>query len=368
MKTLRQLGALLATVAFCMGQTTAPAGPGVTEEEWGKTADGVAVMRYTLRNSHGMTLRVMSLGATITSLEVPDAQGKLANVVLGADTLQRYLRGLPTAGPVQGRVANRIANATFDLDGTTYKLNANNGPHTLHGGRKGFAAVVWDAQILPGPAPSVRFTYRSKDGDENFPGNLTAIVTYSLTDKDELLLDYTATTDKTTLVNLTNHAFFNLSGAGSGDILNHRLWIDADKYTLADAALIPTGEIAPVKGTPLDFTAGKDDLAKAFTIGARLADLKPMTTYDHNFALNPAPADQPVRLVARLSDPPSGRTMEVRTDQPGLQLYTGDNRHPGLCLETQHFPDAIHHPNFPSIVLKPGDTFRSQTIYSFSAK
>ena len=219
MKTLRQLGALLAALAFCMGQTIAPAGPGVTEEEWGKTADGVAVMRYTLRNSHGMTLRVMSLGATITSLEVPDAQGKLANVVLGADTLQRYLRGLPTAGPVQGRVANRIANATFDLDGTTYKLNANNGPHTLHGGRKGFAAVVWDAQILPGPAPSVRFTYRSKDGDENFPGNLTAIVTYSLTDKDELLLDYTATTDKTTLVNLTNHAFFNLSGAGSGDIL-----------------------------------------------------------------------------------------------------------------------------------------------------
>jgi aldose 1-epimerase len=355
-------------MALCVGQTTAPDTRGVTREEWGKTADGIPVQRFTLRNSHGMVLRVMSLGATITSLEVPDKNGTLANLVLGADNLQRYLRGLPTAGPVQGRVANRIANATFDLDGQTYKLNANNGPHTLHGGRKGFAAVVWEAEGLNNSAPSVRFTYHSKDGEEGFPGNLTAVVTYSLTGKDEVVLDYTATSDKTTLVNLTNHAFFNLSGAGSGDILNHHLWVDADQYTVADATLIPTGEIAPVKGTPLDFTAGKEDPAAAFTIAARLPGLKPMNTYDHNFVLNPAPADEPFRLVARLFDPKSGRQMEVRTDQPGLQLYTGDNRHPGLCLETQHFPDAIHHASFPSIVLKPGDTFHSQTIYTFSAK
>jgi aldose 1-epimerase len=371
MPIAKTAAALLLSVATLAARaqpaTTSPAPPAptVTSEDWGKTADGQTVQRFTLKNAHGMTLRVMTYGATITALDVPDAKGNLANVVLGADTFARYQRGLATAGPIEGRVANRIANASFDLDGHTYRLNANNGPHTLHGGRKGFNAVNWQGEILPPPpdvhAASVRFTYHSQDGEEGFPGNLTATVTYTLTDDNRLLLAYTATTDKPTPVNLTSHAFFNLGGAGSGAILKHVLWIDADRYTPTDAALIPTGEIAPVKGTPLDFTTPT-------AIGARLDALKPMTTYDNSFVLNPAPAGQPLRLVARLTDPASGRTMEVRTDQPGLQLYTGDARHPGLCLETQHFPDAVHHPNFPNTILRPGETFTSTTIYSFSAK
>jgi aldose 1-epimerase len=339
---------------------TAPA-RGVTSEDWGKTADGQTVQRFTLKNAHGMTLRVITYGATITSLEVPDARGNLANVVLGADTFARYQRGLATAGPVEGRVANRIANAAFDLDGHTYKLNANNGPHTLHGGRKGFAAVNWDAAVPPAPfgGATVVFTYKSKDGEESFPGNLTATVAYTLTETNELRVTYAATTDKPTPVNLTSHAFFNLSGAGSGDILRHELWIDADRYTPTDATLIPTGALAPVNGTPLDFTTPT-------AVGARLDALKPMITYDHNFVLNSG--GKSLALAARLTDPASGRTMEIRTDQPGLQLYTGDARHPGLCLEPQHFPDAVHHPNFPNTILRPGETFTSTTIYAFSTK
>jgi aldose 1-epimerase len=366
---------LLSMAAAGRAQSMPAQAPAASAEVWGKTNDGQTVQRFTLTNHHGMTVRVMSLGATITELSVPDAKGQAANVVLGADTFERYRRGYPTPAAVQGRVANRIANATFDLDGTTYTLNANNGPHTLHGGKKGFAAVVWSGEILP-PLPdstsaAVRFTYHSKDGEEHFPGNLTATVTYTLTEKSELLLQYEATTDKATPVNLTNHAYFNLGGAGSGNILGHRLWVDADRYTPADATLIPTGELAPVKGTPLDFTAGRDDPSQAMTIGSRLADLKPMNTYDHNFALNPpivVDGKAGARLVARLSDPASGRVMEIRTDQPGLQLYTGDNRHSGMALETQHFPDAVHHPSFPSIILRPGETYATTTIYSFSAK
>ncbi len=346
-------------------------GPTASVETWGKTSDGETVQRFTLKNSHGMVLRVMSVGATITELSVPDAKGQVANVVLGADTFERYQRGYPTPAAIQGRVANRIANATFDLDGQTYKLFANNGPHTLHGGKKGFAAVVWEGEILP-PAPgatttaAVRFTYHSKDGEEHFPGNLTPSVTYTLTADDRLMLTYAATTDKATPVNLTSHAYFNLGGAGSGDILGEQLWIDADRFTPADATLIPTGALAPVKGTPLDFTEGKEDPAQAHTIGSRLAELKPMRTYDHNFVLNSG--GKSLALAARLHDPKSGRTLEVLTDQPGLQLYTGDNRHPGLCLEPQHFPDAVHEPAFPNTILRPGETFTSTSIYAFSAK
>jgi aldose 1-epimerase len=255
-------------------------------------------------------------------------------------------------------VANRIANARFTLDGGEYKLAANAAPHHIHGGTKGFGQVVWQAQPLP-PAEhssAVRFTYFSKDGEEGYPGNLTASVTYTVTDDNQLRLDYEATTDKATLVNLTSHAYYNLAGGGS--ISGHELWLAADHYTLADEQLIPTGEIGSVTGTPLDFTAPT-------LIGSRAGQLKPRAgVYDHNFIINGG--GNSLVLAARVRDPQSGRVMELRTTQPGVQLYTG-NPH-AFCLETQHYPDSIHHPNFPSTVLRPGEIFKSTTMYTFSAR
>ena len=330
------------------------------EREFGKLDDGTEVRQFTLRNTQGMMVKVITYGAIISAIEVPDRNGVTTNVVSGADSLDRYIggRGGVSGAVVLGRVANRIAGARFTIDGVEYKVTANAGTNSIHGGRRGFASVVWQGQALPVAEheAGVRLTYLSKDGEEGYPGNLTANVTYTLTDNNELRIDYAATTDKPTLINLSNHAYFNL--AGGGDVLGHELWLNADRYTLADAQLIPTGEIAPVKDTPLDFTTPT-------RIGARMNEIKqPRSIYDHNFVINGGGTS--LALAARVREPQSGRVMEVRTTQPGVQLFTG---RPGrFCLETQHFPDAIHHPNFPSTILRPGEKFESTTIYAFSTK
>jgi aldose 1-epimerase len=281
----------------------------------------------------------------------------MTNVVLGASNLESYLKGFNASAAVMGRYANRIANARFMLDGVEYKLASNNGKNHLHGGPNNFAKAVWTAKrSLP---LSVQLTYISKDAEEGYPGNLTVKVTYTLTENNELQVDYEATTDKATPVNLTNHAYFNLAGGGS--VLDHLLWLSADRYTVADAELIPTGEIAPVKGTGLDFTTPT-------SIGARIDQFKPKPGgYDHNFVL-PDGHGKPV-LAARLTDPKSGRVMEVRTTEPGVQLYTGNHlKHGAVCLETQHYPDSPNQPKFPSTILRPGQTFKSTTVFAFSVK
>ena len=331
------------------------------EQEFGKTTEGADVKLFTLRNAKGMSVKVMTYGAIITEIKVPDRNGAMTNVLLGASDFEQYRKGFPASAAVIGRFANRIAKARFALDGVEYRLAANNGQNHLHGGRKGFAQVVWQSKALPaGPhEAAVQFTYLSKDGEEGYPGNLTVRVTYTLTDDNELRLDYEATTDKATPVNLTNHAYFNLAGAG--DVLDHELWLAADRYTPADDELIPTGDIAGVKGTPLDFTAPT-------RIGARIDQLKPKPGgYDHNFVLNGD--GKSLALAARASEPKSGRAMEVRTTEPGVQLYTGNHlKHGGFCLETQHYPDSVNQPTFPSVILRPTQTFRSTTAFAFSVK
>jgi aldose 1-epimerase len=346
----------------------------ITEQNWGATRDGTAVKLFTLTNQNGMVARITSYGAILTELRVPDARGQLTNVVLGFDNLERYLQGHPAFGTTVGRVANRIAHARFTLDGQEYKLAANHGAHHIHGGVKGFDKVVWQSKALPAKhnAASVQFTYLSPDGEEGYPGNLSVVVIYTLTDDNELRVDYHATTDKPTILNLTNHSYFNL--AGGGDVLDHELFIDAARYTPADQDLIPTGEIAPVKGTPLDFT-------QPTRIGARIDQLKPRPNgYDHNYVLNSGGSS--LALAARAYEPTSGRVLEVLTTEPGVQLYTGnwlDGRiqgidgvvygpHSGFCLETQHFPDSINQPEFPSTVLRPGQTFQSTTVFKFSTR
>jgi aldose 1-epimerase len=330
------------------------------QREFGKMPDGTTVQQFTLRNARGMAAKIISYGAIITVLEVPDRNGAVTNVVAGAESLEGYTagRGAVAGAVVLGRVANRIANAAFTIDGKDYKVTPNHGRHQLHGGRKGFDKVVWQIQPLPGSEheAAVKLTYLSKDGEEGYPGNLTATVAYTLTDRNELRLEFGATTDKPTLINLSNHAYFNLAGAGS--VANHELWLNADRYTVTDAQLIPTGEIAPVKDTPLDFTT-------ATLIGARMSQVtQPRGIYDHNYVINGG--GNGLVLAARVKEPQSGRVMEVRTTQPGVQLFTG--RQGRFCLETQHFPDSIHHPNFPSIVLRPGEKFSSTTVFAFSTQ
>jgi aldose 1-epimerase len=326
----------------------------IEEAVFGKMPDGAIVRQFTLRNHKGMTVRVINYGATITAISVPDRNGVAANVILGSDSLADYL-GRFSAASVQGRFANRIARGHFVLDGTEYQVTKNIGEHHLHGGRVGFAKVVWEATPLPPRRHEVgvRMRYLSADGEEGYPGALTAGVTYSLTDDNELRLDYTAATDKPTVVNLTNHAYFDLSATGktSGQLL----WINADQYTVADN-LIPTGEIAAVKGKPLDFTTTS-------SIGARASLIKPpqRQVFDDNFVINGGGSKLVKAAEAR--DPGSGRVMEVLTTQPGLQLYTGNPA--GFCLETHHYPDSPNQPGFPSTTVRPGKPFASTTIYRF---
>lgn len=346
----------------------------IEQKQFGTVPDGTPVTIYTLSNAHGMIAKVMDYGTILTELWVPDRNGKATNVVMGFDNLEAYVKGHPFFGAVAGRVANRIGGSKFTLDGKEYKLAANNGPNHLHGGLKGFDKAVWKSRPLQNKdgSASVEFTHVSKDGDEGYPGNLSAKVVYTLTDNNELRIDYTATTDKATPVNLTNHSYFNL--AGSGDVLGHEMTIMADRYTPVDSGLIPTGEIAPVKGTPLDFT-------QPHTIGERIQQLKPAPGgYDHNYVLNSG--GKSLSLAARVREPKSGRVMEVLTTEPGVQLYTANGmdgklsgtggvryvQHGAFCLETQHFPDAINKPNFPSVVLRPGEAYKTSTVFKFSAK
>ncbi len=340
--------------------------------EYGKTPEGTPIEQYTLTNGR-VTAKVITYGAILTDLLAPDRDGKAGDVVLGFDSLEGYLTRHPYFGSTVGRVGNRIAKGKFTLDGKEYSLAVNNGPNALHGGIKGFDKVVWKVEAADGR--SIKLAYLSKDGEEGFPGDLAVTVTYSVTDDDALKIDYSATASgKATPINLTNHTYFNLSGPASGSILKHEIMLNADKYTPVDDTLIPTGEIAPVAGTPLDFTAPTP-------IGSRIEQMKgDPTGYDHNIVLRGS-ADGKPALAARVYDPASGRQMEAYTTEPGVQFYTGNfldgsvkgkggvayQQRQGFCLETQHFPDSVHHSNFPDTILKPGQTYTSTTLYKFSA-
>lgn len=330
----------------------------VEQADFGKTKDGSAVKLITLRNAKGMSAQIITYGAIIKELQAPDRDGKFANVVLTTDSVEKFER-FAGAAAVIGRVVNRIAGAKFELEGKTYQLPANDRGNTIHGGRKGFAQSIWTIEAAPAQAgeSSVKLAYLSKDGEEGFPGNLKTTIVYVLTDNNELRLEYAAETDQPTIANLTNHAYFNLAGGGSA--LDHVLWIPSEQYTPSDAQLIPTGEILPLKGTPMDFS-------QPTRIGDRIEQVKKTGGYDHNFVLG---GSKELKLAARLSEPKSGRIMEVRTTQPAVQLYTGNHLgHTAVCLETQQYPDAIHHPNFPSIVIRPGQPLQETTVFAFSAK
>ena len=336
-------------------------------KRFGTLADGTPVDLYTLTNRNGLVVKITNFGGRITELHVPDRKGKLGNITLGHDQLKPYtLPKEPYLGTLVGRVANRIAKGRFVVDGKTYTVPLNDGPNALHGGPRGFDKAVWKAKAS---GNSLVLSYLSPDGEMGFPGNLQAQVTYTLSDDNALRIDYTAVTDKPTCVNLTNHAYFNFKGPGSGDILSHEIMIAADRYTPVDAALIPTGEIAAVKGTHLDLSA-------MTRIGTYIAELT--RGYDHNYVLNNPGEASP---AATVYEPTTGRVMEVFTDQPGLQLYTGSfldgsvhglggtyNKHGGFCLETQGFPDASNHPNFPSIVLRPGERYQQFGLFKFSTR
>ena len=334
----------------------------VTTSTFGKLPDGSPATRFTITNPNGLKAGLTDFGATLLSLEVLDRTGKLADVVLGFDTLDGYLhRNAPHFGGICGRVANRIAKGQFTLDGKTYQLAINNGPNHLHGGLKGFDAVLWQAEPQ---TDAVKFTYLSRDGEENYPGNLRVEVTYALTGENALVIRYAATTDKPTILNLTNHAYFNLAGHNAGSMLDHELTINAGQRTLTDADLIPTGQIASVAGTPFDFL-------KPHKIGERIAAAG---GYDLNYVI----AGQP---CARIVDSKSGRVIEMFTTEPAVQFYSANflggekgkagavySQHRAFCLEAQHYPDSINHPNFPTTVLRPGQTYKQETSYRFSAR
>ncbi|HRH97407.1 MAG TPA: aldose epimerase family protein [Prosthecobacter sp.] len=344
---------------------------------WGKTAAGEEVKLFTLRNANGMEAKITNWGGYIVSLKVADKKGQFADVVLGFDSLEGYLAKNPFFGCITGRYANRIGGAKFKIDGTEYPVTPNSGKHQLHGGKEGFDKKLWAAKEI---RDGVELTYTSADGEEGFPGKLECTVTYRLKDGNALEINYRATTDKPTVLNLTNHAYFNLAGEGSRDILGHILTIPHEQITATDDDLIPTGEIINIKGTPLDFTT-------PHTIGERIDEhfipLLQGIGYDHNYVLL-KPDSQPgysMKIAAVVREPVSGREMMVVTTEPGVQLYTGNHlngvagknghiyakRH-GFCLETQHYPDSPNHPNFPSVILRPGETFHSTTTYLFSAE
>jgi len=348
--------------------------PAVKKEIFGDSMDGETVEIFTLKNSHGVKARVMTWGATLVSMEVPDRDGKFADVTLGFDSLEGYLGTHPYFGVIAGRYANRIAKGKFTLDGKEYTLAVNNGVNHLHGGLKGFDKKNWSSKMLPG-ANGVRFSLTSGEGEEGYPGTLQTKVTYTLTEDNALHIDYEATTDRATVLNLTNHAYWNLAGAGEGDILGHELTLHASQFTPVDDSSIPTGKLEPVAGGPMDFT-------KAKIIGKDIAQLTGTPGgYDHNFVID---VKKPLTLTptAELYEPKSGRVMKVSTTEPGVQFYTGNyldgtitgkggkvyKKNFGVCLETQHFPDAPNQPAFPSTVLRPGEIFSSATVYAFSVR
>ncbi|MEA2736732.1 MAG: aldose 1-epimerase [Acetobacteraceae bacterium] len=370
---------LLIGAAMTMGVCSARAAT-IAKSSFGTTRDGKPVDLYTMTNQHGMTVKFMSYGGVITEIDVPDRHGRTADVVLGFKTLRDYETKSATVyfGALIGRYANRIAKGTFALDGKSYQLAVNNGANSLHGGAKGFDKQVWDVHADPasGTAASATLTYVSRDGEENYPGTLTLHVTYTLTEANELRIRYQATTDKDTVVNFTNHSYFNLAGNGSGSVEDQRVSIAAARYTPIDAGLIPTGELAPVAGTPLDFR-------RPTAIGARLRTANEQMLraqgYDFNWVLDGGVTSRP-RPVARAFDPKSGRVLECLTTEPGLQLYTSNfldgsmtgsagtiyRQTEAFTFETQHFPDSPNHPDFPTTLLKPGQTFDSTTIFRFS--
>ena len=330
-------------------------------------------MQFSATNRHGMTAKWITRGATLTELHVPDNQGELADVVLGFDDLAGYESGANQYfGCTTGRFANRIRAGKFALDGVDYQLAVNNGPNHLHGGpERGLDKVSWEAEALD---DGIRFTYSSPNGEENFPGKLDLVVTYTLDDSNALRIEYTATTDRPTIVNLTNHSYFNLAGHGAASVLDHLVWIDADRYTPTDDTLIPTGELTEVAGTPFDFRTRR-------RLGERIEQLinTPAGGYDHNYVLNGTQGE--LRKIAEVADPKSGRVMTVATDQPGVQLYTGNGlsgqtgkcgqtyaKHSAVCFEAQHFPDSPNQPSFPTTELRPGETYRHVCVYAFGAE
>ncbi|HYV82212.1 MAG TPA: aldose epimerase family protein [Pyrinomonadaceae bacterium] len=361
---------LMSCVVFAAAQS-------VTKQSYGKTAAGENVDLYTLRNSKGVEAKITNYGGIVVSLKVPDRNGKFDDVVLGFNDLESYLtKNDPYMGALIGRYGNRIAKGRFTLNGVEYKLAVNNGENHLHGGLKGFDKVVWNGRDMKTPAgPAVVLTYLSKDGEEGYPGNLNVRVVYTLTNNNELKIDYSATSDKDTVTNLTHHSYFNLAGEGNGDILNHTVTINANRFVPTDAGSIPTGELKSVAGTPFDFL-------KATAIGARInqddEQLKFGNGYDHTWVIN----GRGMRLAATAYEATSGRVMQVWTTEPGMQFYTGNflngtltgksgkiyARRTGFCFETQHYPDSPNQPSFPTTTLKKGATYKSTTIYRFSSK
>lgn len=351
----------------------------ITKQAFGSTADGMPVELYTLTNANGIETTISNYGGIVVTLMVPDRNGNLGDVVLGYETLERYINNNPYFGAIIGRYGNRIAQGRFTLNGVEYTLAQNDGENHLHGGIKGFDKVIWNARALSDEKnPGLDLSYVSPDGEEGYPGTLSITVTYTLTQDNALKIDYLATTDKDTVINVTNHSYFNLAGAGVGDILGHELMLNADTFTPGDETLIPTGELRSIKDTPMDFT-------HSTAIGARInEDYEQLQFgpggYDHNWVLNES--EESLVLAARVSESGTGRIMEVYTTEPAIQFYTGNfldgsitgkggnvyKQRYGFCLETQHYPDSPNKPDFPSTVLKPGETYTSTTIYKFSAK
>jgi len=380
MKTGMMCVTLAASLAMpVLAEKSAEMAKPMEKKVFGTTADGKTADLYTLKNKNGMQVSITNFGATVVSIMVPDKAGKVADVALGYDDLAGYELNKNYLGVLVGRYGNRIAHGKFSIDGTEYTLAKNNGDNSLHGGIKGFNKAMWDAKdVSKGGEAAIEMKYVSKDGEEGYPGNLSVTVVYTLTNKNELKIDYSATTDKKTVVNLTNHTYFNLAGQGNGDILKQELMINADTFTPVDSGLIPTGELKKVEGTPFDFR-------KPTAIGARIdandEQIKLGGGYDHNFVLNRKAATG-LSLAARVSDPASGRSMEVWTTEPGVQFYTGNfldgsfkgkggiayQKRTAFCLETQHFPDSPNHPSFPTTLLKPGEKYHTTTVYKFEAK
>lgn len=369
MKKLVYLFWGLAFITGCKSPKNANSGAkGITKANWGKVYN-TPVELYTLTNKNGVELKISTYGGIITSWEVPDKNGKKASILLGFDSVSKYLAPPPYFGALVGRYGNRIAKGEFILDGKEYQLATNDGSNHLHGGIRGFDKVIWKDSTVADSVPTLILNYLSKDGEEGYPGNLNVTVKYSLTDDNELVIEYNAETDKPTPINLTQHNYYNLTGDPTQTILNHTLILNADKYTPVDSTLIPTGELKNVHSTPFDFTT-------PHKIGERIAQVK--SGYDHNWVLNKT--SDGLQLAATAIDSTSGRKLEVYTDQPGIQFYSGNfldgklktndgkpiNKYAGLCLETQHFPNSPNQPNFPNTILKPGEKYHSISEYKFS--